>query len=183
MRHFCWLILGLVVAAAFFAGCTDEEPPSPPPVSTGIVQSGSLIQTVGNITGQGVILQGVPRGTIDTITFTIGLAPGTKSLDLNGTTLAYADSLRTEILTPVEGYFGEPPPGYWGIIKTVNELGVRNLRMDYEEQFVIRANPKAPVSSGETFTISVKPPDGKPLLLRLVAPSVIEAQEIPLTGA
>jgi archaellin len=179
MRSVCPLILAAaIVACVILAGCTDDEPAAPPEtVSGGASSPGSLIMAVGNITGQGVILQGVPRGTIDTITFTVGLAPGTKSLDLNGTTIAYADSVRTEILTPVEGYFGTPPPGSWGVIDTVNQLGLQNLRLDYDEQFVIRINPKAPVIADQLFTVSVKPPEGRPLLIRLIAPPDIGEQD------
>jgi archaellin len=136
-------------------------------------QEGVLIQNIGDVTGQGVIFQGVPRGTIDTITFTIGLAPGVKTVDLNNLTIAYADAVRTEILIPVEGYRGNPPPGDWGIITVVNELGYPNMRLDYEEHYIIRINPKAAVVPNQVITISVKPREGKPMVIRRVAPSTI----------
>lgn len=180
MKPSCWLTLTLVLAFCIIStGCTDEDtpPPTPAPVGGGGAQPGALIQTFGNITGQGVILQGVPRGTIDTVTFTLGLVQGTKTVDLNGTTIAYADAERTEILTPVAGYFGNPPPGSWGIIDTVSQLGERNMKMDYEERFVIRTNPKIPITSEEVFTISVRPPQGRPLLIRLAAPAEIGEQD------
>jgi len=125
------------------------------------------------VTGEGVVLQGVPRGTIDTITFTIGLAPGISFLDLSSLTIVYADAVRTEILTPVAGFRGDPPQGSWGIIAAPNELGNPNMRLDYNEQFTIRINPKAPVVPNQIVTISVKPGEGKPLVFRLIAPSSI----------
>lgn len=177
------LILAIVlILAGFTAGCISEDTPPPGPVAGSVTQPGVLIQTIGDLTGQGVILQGVPRGTIDTITFTVGLAPGIKTADLNGTTIAYADSVRTEILTPVEGYRGDPPQGFWGIIDSVNELGSRNMRLDYEEQFIIRINPKAPVVPNQVITISVKPKGGKALMIRCVAPSVITETDNILPG-
>jgi archaellin len=168
------LLLALfLIAGVFSAGCTGDDTPAPGPVGGSPPQPGVLIRHIGNITGQGVILQGVPRGTIDTITFTIGLEPGARSLDLNNMTIAYADAVRSEILTPVKGYRGNPPQGYWGVVDSVNELGTPNMRLDYEEQLVIRINPRAPVVSDQVVTISVKPPEGKPLVIRVVAPSDI----------
>ncbi|MFA5267982.1 MAG: hypothetical protein WC379_08415 [Methanoregula sp.] len=180
-------VYGLILAvflilAGFSAGCISEDTPAPAPAAGSLPQPGVLIQTIGQVTGQGIILQGVPRGTIDTITFTIGLAPGTKTADLNGTTIAYADSVRTELLTPVEGYRGDPPAGYWGIIDSINEMGTRNMRLDYEEQFIIRINPKAPVVPNQVITISVKPKGGKALMIRCVAPSAITETDNILPG-
>jgi archaellin len=168
------LILALsLVFCVLFTGCITEDTPPPAPVGGSIPQEGVLIQNTGDVTGQGVILQGVPRGTVDTITFTIGLAPGVKTVDLHTMMIIYADAVRTEIFQPVEGYRGDPPPGYWGIIGSVNEVGNPNLRLDFDEQVVIRINPKAPVVPNQVITISVKPEEGKPLVIRRVAPSTI----------
>jgi archaellin len=168
------LILALILALCVFStGCISEDTPAPVPVGGSLPPPGVLIQSIGDVTGQGVILQGVPRGTIDTITFTLGLAPGAKTVDLNNLTIVYADAVRTEIFLSLEGYRGNPPPGYWGIIDTVHELGNKNMRMDFEEQFIIRINPRAPVVPNQVITISVKPGEGKPLVLRRVAPSTI----------
>ena len=174
------ILAALLILSGFSAGCIGDDTPAPVAVSA--PQPGVLIQEIGNVTGQGVFLEGVPRGTIDTITFIIGLAPGEKSVDLNGTVIAYADSVRTEILTPVEDYRGNPPPGYWGIIDTINEVGSRNMRLDYEEQFIIRINPKAPVVPNQMITISVKPKGGKPLMIRRIAPSTVGENDNILAG-
>lgn len=183
MKTICgWILAITLIACVITAGCTDEEPPAPAPVGGSPPQPGVLLQVFGNVTGQGVILQGVPRGTIDTITFTIGLVPGVKTLELDNMTIAYADAVRSEILTPVKGYRGSPPQGYWGVVDSVNELGLPNMRLDYEERLVIRINPKAPVVSDQVVTISVKPPEGKPLVMRVVAPSEILESENTLRG-
>jgi len=56
---------------------------------------------------------GIPRGTIDTITFTIGLVPGENSVNVENISIVYADAIRTESLIPVEGFYGDPPQGSW----------------------------------------------------------------------
>jgi archaellin len=167
------ILLALFAICIITAGCISDDESLPVPVSANSAEPGVMIQTSGDVTGQGVILEGVPRGTIDTITFTIGLAPGFNTLDLSTMTIVYADAVRTEILTPVDGYRGNPPQGYWGIVGTANELGNPNLRMEYNEQFTIRINPKAPVVPNQVITVSVKPGEGKPLIFRRIAPSSI----------
>ena len=183
MKSVYGLVLVLfLILCAFSTGCISDDTQAPAPVGGSIPQKGVLIQNIGNVTGQGVILEGVPRGTIDTITFTIGLAPGVRTVDLDNVTIVYADAVRTEILTPVEGYRGIPPQGYWGIIDTVNELGSKNMRLDFEKQLVIRINPKAPVVPNQVITISIKPTEGKPLMIRRVAPSTIVENDNILPG-
>lgn len=177
------LILALfLIVCSFSTGCISEDTTAPVPVGASIRQPGVLIQTIGDITGQGIIPQGVPRNIIKTITFTIGLAPDVHTIDLNNMTIVYADAVRSEILTPVEGYRGDPPPGYWGIINTLNEVGNPNMRLDYNEQFVIRINPKAPVVPNQVITISVKPSEEKPMIIRCIAPSTIMENDNILPG-
>ena len=168
------LILALfLIIGGLSCGCISEDTPVLVPMGGSIRQPGVMVQTIGDVTGQGVILQGVPRGTIDTITFTIGLAPGVNTVDLNNLTIVCADAVRTEIFTPVVGYRGNPLPAYWGIIDTINEAGNPNMRLEFEEQVVIRINPKAPVTPNQVITISVKPDEGKPVTIRCKAPSTI----------
>ena len=177
------LILALfLVFCVLSTACISENTPEPAPVGGNIPQEGVLVRNIGDVTGQGVILQGIPRGTIDTITFTIGLSPGVKTLDLNNMTIVYTDAVRTETITPVEGYRGNPPPGYWGIIDMLNEAGNPNMRLEFEEHVVIRINPKAAVVPNQAITISVKPGEGKPLVLRRVAPSTIGEGDSILPG-
>lgn len=175
------LILALLLIVwGFSAGCISENTPATGGVN--IPGPGVLIQNFGDVTGQGVILQGVPRGTIDTLTFTIGLAPGIRTIDLNNMTIVYTDAVRTDTFVPVEGCRGNPPPGYWGIIDTLNEAGAPNMRLDFEEKVVIRINPRAAVVPNQVITISVNPGEGKPLILRRFAPSTIGERDNILPG-
>jgi archaellin len=164
----------LIIFALIGAGCTGED--TTLPVTGGISppQPGVDIQLVGDVVGQGVILQGVPRGTIDTVTFPVGLAAGTDSIDLDKVVVVYADAVRSETLGTATGVRNEnPPPGNWSIIQVVNEKSKPNNRLEFDEQAVIRINPRAPIVPNQVITISIRSGEGKPLTIRRVAPASI----------
>jgi archaellin len=162
----CMLIIVVLVA-----GCTEEAPPGPTPPAADVVQPGQVLVTSGDVTGDGI-----DGGTIDTITFTVGLLPGKKPVDMEKISLYYADTIETETLEPVAGYRGDPPRGKWGILNVTNEIGTPNNRLDDQEQFVIRINPWAYLPAKRMVTIVVRTPTGTPLTIRRVAPPTIVAQ-------
>lgn len=131
---------------------------------------------IGDVTGDGI-----PRGTIDTITFTVGLVPGEKSVNMENVSIVYADAVRTESLIPVVGYRGDPPLGAWGILEVIGEVGTPNNRLEYEEKFLIRINPKAPLVPRQLITVIVKPPSGTSLTIRRLSPSTIIKENNILT--
>jgi len=89
-------VYGLIVAiflilCGFSAGCIGDDKAAGVPAGGNIRQPGVLIETIGNVTGQGVILQGVPRGTIpigtgnsDTTRDCIGHSSGRASSSIDG---------------------------------------------------------------------------------------------------
>jgi archaellin len=179
MRQFIFLTIVLILLV-LTAGCSDtsEEAPQLPAVSTLPVRGNpplEILQSFGDTTGHGI-----PGGTIDTITFTVGLLDSHKSVDMEQLAIFYADAIRTETLRPVEGFRGDPPKGFWGIIRVENEVGDSNNRLDNEERFVIRINPKAPLVPRQIVTIEIKPPNGHSLTLRRVAPPTIQEDNILL---
>jgi hypothetical protein len=163
-----FLVIVILIAAALTAGCTDEGDAVPPPPATGPVLPGQTLVNIGEVTGDGI-----PMGTIDTITFTVGLVPGEKPVNMENITIIYADAIRTETLVPVQGFRGDPPQGAWGILEVKDEVGAPNNRLEYEEKFVIRINPKAPLVPRQLITIIVKPPTGTSLTIRRVSPPTI----------
>jgi len=181
MRHYFFLTMVLILLI-LTAGCTDtfEERPTLPTMSTLPVPEGNpqytqILQNFGEVSGQGI-----PGGTIDVITFTVGLVNTSKSVDIEQLAIVYADAIRTETLYPVEGFHGDPPKGFWSIVRVENEIGNPNNRLDNEERFVIRINPKAPLVPRQMITIDVKPKDGRSLTIRRVAPTTIQADNILL---
>jgi len=172
------LLAALMILAVLTAGCTEDEPPAvAPPLSSDVMLPGQELVSVGDITGDGIA-----GGTIDTITFTVALAPGVKSVDMERFSIFYADTIRTESLIPVAGYHGDPPTGCWGIQTVNNEIGAPNNRLEDKEQAVIKINPKAYLPAKRMVTIVVRTPTGTtPLTLRRVAPPTILAQGNILT--
>jgi hypothetical protein len=176
--HYVFLAFSLVLLI-LTAGCTDSTPPTPVPtlstlpVPHGIVKPGEGLQLFGDVTGNGI-----PRGTIDTITFTVGLVKSQDSVDMEQLTIVYADAVSSETLLPVDGFRGDPPKGFWGIIRVEKEVGTPNNRLDYEEQFVIRINPSAFLVPNQFITINVKPADSSSLTIRRVSPPTILAENI-----
>jgi hypothetical protein len=176
--HYVFLALSLILLI-LAAGCTDSSTDTPiPTLSTlpvphGTVLPDQALQVFGDVTGQGI-----PGGTIDTITFTVGLIDVHNSVDMEQLSIVYADAHDTETLHPVKGYHDNPPKGYWGIIRVENEVGSPNDRLDNEERFVIRINPTRPLVTGQIITIDIKPPGRRSLTIRKVAPPTILADNI-----
>jgi archaellin len=170
------LVIVIIVAAVIAAGCADEENSNPLMPAADAVLPGQVLMNMGNVTGNGI-----PRGTIDTITFTVGLVPGEKSVNVENISIVYADAIRTESLVPVEGFYGDPPPGSWGILEVQNQVGTPNNRLEFEERLVIRINPKAPLVPLQFVTIIVKPPSGTSLTIRRVSPPTIIKENNLLT--
>ena len=173
--HFIFLTL-MLVFSIISAGCLGDDASVPVPAATNpqaSFQPGQVLQVFGDVTGEGI-----PHGTVDTITFTVGLNPDIKSMDMEELVIVYADAIRTETFTPVDGLRGDPPSGSWGIMSVKNEIGEPNNRISYEERFVIRVNPKAPIVPNQVITILLKSPTGKPTSIRRITPTTIQAENL-----
>jgi archaellin len=179
MRQYIFLTIAFIFLI-IITGCTDTATDGPPlPTMSTLSSPGNnevqILQDFGDVTGRGI-----PGGTIDTITVTVGLIDSHKSVDMEKLVIVYADAIRTETLRPVDGYYGDPPKGFWSITRVENEVGGPNNRLDNEERFVICINPKAPLVPRQMITIDIKPPNGHSLTIRRVAPPTIQEDNILL---
>ena len=170
------LVVTLILTiAVLVAGCADDTPPGPPGGAPPgePAKPGQELQLISEVTGEGTLGGNLVSGTIDSITFTVGLVPDIKSVNMENISIFYADAVRTESLIPVQGYRGDPPDGAWGILSVNNELGKTNNRIEGGEEFVIRINPKAPLVPRQLVTISIKTPNGPSLIIRRTSPPTI----------
>jgi archaellin len=173
-------VIFIMVLSLLSAGCftTSTEPPPVPTMSTlpipGLTSNpAQILRSTGEVTGQGT-----PGGIIDTITFTVGMSDISKSINMEKLRIMYSDVVRTESILPVEGYWGEPPQGYWSMLRVENETGGPNNLLEPGEEFVIRVNPKAPIVPTQLITIQMIPAGGTPLAIRRAAPKTIRAENI-----
>ena len=124
--HFIFLTL-MLVSGIFATGCLGGDTSVPVPAainSQGNLQPGQVLQVFGDVTGLGI-----PRGTVDTITFTVGLAPDIKTLDMEKLIIVYADAIRTETLSHIAGFRGDPQPGEWGILSVQKAVSYTHLTL------------------------------------------------------
>ena len=173
-------VIFIIVLLILAAGCTTTSTDTPPlptmstlPIPGVTSQPAQILQSNGEVTGQGT-----PGGIIDTITFSVSLSDLSTSITMENLRIIYSDVVRTESILPVEGFWGEPPQGYWSVIRVENEAGGPNHLLENGEEFVIRVNPKAPIVPTQLITIQLIPAGGNPLAIRRVAPKTIRAENI-----
>jgi hypothetical protein len=177
---FAFPVIFILVLSILTAGCftTSTETPPMPTMSTlpipGVtLNPPQILQSIGEVIGQGT-----PGGIIDTVTLTVGLADLSKPINMEKLRVIYSDVVRTESIQPVTGFWGEPPQGYWSIIRVENEIGGPNNLLEPGEQFVIRVNPIAPIVPTQLITMQMIPAGGTPIAIRRVAPKTIRAENI-----
>jgi len=180
MKWHYLIIIGILIALVLATGCTDDDASTiPPPQSSmdAILPGQSLVIT-GDVTGDGIA-----GGTIDTITVTVSIAPDKTTVDMEKIAVYYADMIKTETLTPVAGFRGEPGQGEWAIVDVKDEVGNSNNRLEDREGFVLRINPKTYLPANRIVTIVIRAPgDINPLTIRRIAPPTILAQGNILTS-
>src|SRR5208337_1338629 len=93
-KHSVIIAALLIITFIFTAGCTITGTQGSQTAQASAFPPGQILQSIGDVTGQGLIPPGVPRVVINTVTFTIGLTPGTKSVDLDNLTIIYADAVK-----------------------------------------------------------------------------------------
>ncbi|MDP2796613.1 MAG: flagellin, partial [Methanoregula sp.] len=133
----------VVLGAGFFTTQKAQET-----VYTGVAQATSNIQMIGHVYGMAT----TPSSGVDTITFTIGLAPGSPTLDLSLMKIAFS----TPTTAPVTYTYGSGVAS--GTSFSVNETlagvttsGIASLKAQNQTQitFLVTAVPKNTVMNME----------------------------------
>jgi len=142
----------VVLGAGFFTTQKAQET-----VHTSVQQASSTLEIVGNVYGSGA---SVTAGNIDTINFTVALAPGGTAVDFSKVVLTYSNATVLETLNQTYPVSGALSAGHWGVTSINNDVGTNNRLLEAGEQFQIAAKPTNAIYPNDRFTIEVKPAVG-----------------------
>jgi len=161
----------VVLGAGFFSTQKSQEA-----VHTGVQQASSSFEILGDVYGVAIP---PTLGQINFLNFTLGLAPGGMPIDMNKTTMVYANqSVRVELSKlPGTNPNGPPTGGFWTITKTWNAVGVPNDQLESGEQmeFVVHLmESTGDIAPRDAFTLEIKPIVGPSLSIVRTAPGGID---------
>jgi archaeal flagellin FlaB len=142
-----------VLGAGFFTTQKAQET-----VHTSVQQASSTLEIVGNVYGSGAT-----SDSIDTVNFTVALAPGGTPVDFSKVVLTYSNSTVLETLNQTQSTSypaTSVTAGHWGVTEINNDVGTNNKLLEAGEQFQIDAMPSQPIYPNDRFTIEVKPSVG-----------------------
>jgi flagellin FlaB len=159
----------VVLGAGFFTTQKAQQV-----VYSGVQQASSNIIIIGEVYGDAEGTLSSPR--IHAFIFTIGLAAGGSSIDMNKTVFTYQNRtvLKTiDFASDILGNGGNPPSDYqWMIASQQNSDG--DTALERNEQFTIQVNISSASDSGlppsEDFTLTIRPDIGAALPIHKSAP-------------
>jgi len=158
----------VVLGAGFFTTQKSQET-----VHSGVAMASSAVEVLGDVYGISS-----DNTEISTIQFTLGLAAGATSVDINKTAMVLTDGKVVETLENVnDGTFPTTvAAGEWGIKEALYELGTSNMMLEKGEQFVIEAKPSTSTLTTYTqFNLEVRPPVGAALGIKRTVPASVGA--------
>ena len=146
----------VVLGAGFFTTQKAQET-----VHTSVQQASSTLEIVGNVYGSGP--SSANGGYIDTINFTVALAPGGTAVDFSKVVLTYSNSTILSTLNQTGTSYPVASgitAGHWAVTQVNNDVGTNNRLLESGEQFQIMAMPPSNIMPNDRFTIEIKPAVG-----------------------
>jgi flagellin FlaB len=172
----------VVLGAGFFTTQKAQQV-----VYSGVQQASSNVIVIGEVYGDAIGTL-IPAPMIHAVTFTIGLAAGGSSVDLNKTVFTYQNRtvLRTidfpvgNATTGPRCDLGEPMPGdyQWCIMSSKNDDG--DSALERNEQFTIQVNLSRTdgLPPSEDFTLTLRPDIGAALPIHKSAPGGLTGMNV-----
>jgi flagellin FlaB len=168
----------VVLGAGFFTTQKSQQV-----VHTGVEQSSSTLEVVGNVYGVWPPYQ-VDHGTIQWINFTVALAPGGTPVDFDKMTMTYSNASIVETLGvgPWEQLWqGNPSDldyGQWGVVAVDHDVGTNNHLLESGEMFEITVFPTNEIYPNDQFNIELKPAVGPSLMITRSTPGALNLVNI-----
>lgn len=155
----------VVLGAGFFTTQKSQET-----VHSGVAMASSAVEILGDVYGTAT----TPASGVDKIKFTLGLAAGATSVDMNKAVMIYSDSTQVDTLNHDQSG-GPLAAGNWNVTERLHTLGSENLMLEAGEQFVIEAMPPTAMPAYTAFNLEVKPPVGASLAIKRTVPANVNA--------
>ena len=165
----------VVLGAGFFTTQKSQQV-----VHTGVQQASSTMEVVGNVYGTG------SGGTnvINTLNFSVALAPGGTPIDFDKVVLTYSNSTTVQSLT-YKGFLASPwgttgtvSAGEWGVANVEHDVGTNNHLLENGEMFDITAMPPSNVYPNDQINLEIKPSIGPSLMITRNTPGALNAVNI-----
>jgi flagellin FlaB len=158
----------VVLGAGFFTTQKSQET-----VHSGVAMASSAVEVLGDVYGNA----STPANGVDKIKFTLGLAAGATSVDMNKATMIFSTSSTVQTLTH-DQTGGALAAGNWNITERLHTLGTANLMLEAGEQFVVEAMPPAAMPAYTAFNLEVKPPVGASLGIKRSVPANVNSVNV-----
>jgi flagellin FlaB len=154
----------VVLGAGFFTTQKSQQV-----VHTGVQQASSTLEVAGSVYGVDISYD---IDELDTINFSLALAPGGTPVDFDKVVLTYSNS--SEVMTLQyqgfleAGYGGSGTsigPGEWAVATVEHDVGTHNHLLESGEIFDIMAMPPDGIYPNDEINLEIKPAVGPSLLI------------------
>jgi len=160
---FAYVVLG----AGFFTTQKSQEV-----VHTGVEAASANIEILGDVYGR---QNATLLNSIGFLNFTIGLAAGGTSIDMDRIAIVYSNASGRWEITQTANPYGTPQAQYWTIIDIDN--GDTDSLMEAGEHVDIAVALKGPwnIVPNDPFTVEIQPGVGAALSIKRKGPASIDA--------
>ncbi|HOV68362.1 MAG TPA: flagellin [Methanoregulaceae archaeon] len=152
----------VVLGAGFFTTQKSQET-----VHSGVAMASSAVEVLGDVYG----IADNDGDDIKYIQFTVGLAAGASTVDMNKTVMVFSTNATVETLDKGTDE-ADPTAKQWTILERHNSLGgLANNMLEKDEQFVLKVMPTNSLAPYTSFNLEVKPPVGAALGIKRSIPA------------
>jgi flagellin FlaB len=162
----------VVLGAGFFSTQKAQEA-----VHTGVQQASSSFEILGDVYGVDTTSAAAPHVQINYLNFTVGLAPGGMPIDMNKTTMVFANQSKRNDIIYASTLLNNPNPGVnsWAIVRDINGNGNTLLESGEQMDLVVHLTESiGSIAGRDTFTLEIKPIIGPALSISRTAPGGID---------